>query len=71
MQCGVLLSILKLAPEGIEPTSKVPETFVLSIERRSLKCAYSCIIPLFCQEQHFGNERRGNKDMTDENEVGR
>ena len=24
-----------VAPAGIEPTSKVPETFVLSIERRS------------------------------------
>ena len=36
---SVLLLTLRglkhIAPAGIEPTSKVPETFVLSIERRS------------------------------------
>ena len=50
-----------IAPAGIEPTSKVPETFVLSIERRSPVCAYSYTIPLFCQEQRFGSWANRNR----------
>ena len=51
---------LEIAPAGIEPTSKVPETFVLSIERRSRRNAgivprsraHVKLIPTFFSSEH-------------------
>ena len=40
---------LEIAPAGIEPTSKVPETFVLSIERRSRDGAHYDMSQCGCQ----------------------
>ncbi len=73
-QCGTLQSILNIAPGGIEPSSKVPETFVLSIERRGrtrghcatdrrksqARCLQNYISDRICPEKIFDKRRRAN-----------
>ena len=56
---------LEIAPAGIEPTSKVPETFVLSIERRSRDGAHYDMSQCGCQACNPSQQGRRIRNRLD------